>query len=807
MSKSGATYQFGNFTFDPGNARLSRDGRFLHAEPKALQVLEILLKSGGSLVDRDALFDQVWGRVVVTTGTLTRLIAELRRLLGDDSLKPRFIETIHTKGYRWMAPATLVGAPFRRSGPPERSIELIGRADDLDKLERLASGARLLTLAGPGGTGKTQLALEYARRCESRQPNSVVWIDLTAAGDARALPALIAAGLDVQIPASEDFAAGVARAIGERAVLLLLDNCEHVIGALAPLVRGVLGRCAHASIVCTTQAMLDLPEETVFWVAPLALPPGSWESADNPVSRLLDSAAVRLLTERAHAVSPYFELTLANAPFVVAICRRLDGLPLALELAAARLAILSPPQLLSALDDRFGLLSRQSAGPQARHGSLRHAIEWSYELLEDRERDLLDCFGAFYGSWSLEAALAVAGGSAKAGAILDGIQSLVQKSLVIVERSADQLRYRLLDSVRAFACARLAAMGHEEAIRARHAVYFSGLAMNAAEELLGKNQVPWMDHLDGEWANLRAAWEWLQERPQHRALAIGLLIGLRWHFWIRGRYAEASQWYAEARGLIEDCAAGEQARLLNGYAIAMIHALRLDDAVSLSARAAQSAAACHLGWEEAFAVGAQSWAESIIGRYGEALRLATQAKQLAERCQDAWLDGFCALGAAFIPIYRMHAADAITEMRPVADLFDRADDDHMRMFVAVQMALQEFLSNNVAASRRWALQALETTRRIDNPRGFTAVCETAAYITAREGNAATAARLLGAAEAGRRMSGAPQARFWVAPHKLAWDEVCARIGVDAAERLQLAGLRQGPRASSGLAMECLSTPP
>jgi DNA-binding winged helix-turn-helix (wHTH) protein len=155
-------YEFDEFQFEPENARLSRRGVVLHVEPKAMQVLEVLLDGNGSLVERDTLLNRVWGRVIVTPGTLTRLIAELRRLLGDDSLKPRFIETVHTKGYRWIAPVAGASRTVSRSAPPERSIELIGRDEELTRLQVMAATSRLLTLAGPGGTGKTQLALELA---------------------------------------------------------------------------------------------------------------------------------------------------------------------------------------------------------------------------------------------------------------------------------------------------------------------------------------------------------------------------------------------------------------------------------------------------------------------------------------------------------------------------------------------------------------------------------------------------------------------------------------------------------------------
>lgn len=792
-------YEFDEFQFEPENARLSRRGVALHAEPKAMRVLEVLLDSNGTLVDRDTLFNRVWGRVIVTPGTLTRLIAELRRLLGDDSLKPRFIETVHTKGYRWIAPVAAAKRMVSRSAPPERSIELIGRDEELTQLQVMAATSRLLTLAGPGGTGKTQLALELARRRESQQPNSVVWVDLTAASDARALPGLVTAGLDVQLPDGVDFASGVARAIGNRQVLLLLDNCEHLVSSLAALVRTILGRCPGVSIICTSQATLDLPEESVSWVLPLKMPSTTWETSEDPLGALLESGAVRLLRDRAQAVTPHFELTRENAPFVVELCRRLDGLPLALELAAARLTILTPRQLAAALEDRFTLLSRQAAGVNPRHGSLRHAIEWSYELLEERERDLLDSFGVFTGTWSLDAALAVAGGQSKAGATLNGLQSLVQKSLVIVERAAGGLRYRMLDSVRTFACARLDEVGRAEQVRLLHAHYFARLAAAADEKLLEDDQVIWINHLDAEWSNLRAAWEWLQDKPAHRAQAIGLLSGLRWHFWIRGRYAEALQWFREAEALIEECLPAEQTRLCNGYAIALLHAMRLESAMHFARRAASCAEVSGLVWEHAFALGVQTWLAIVDGHAAEAEISAARATQLCRQLNQPWIEGFNRLGSAFSPVYALLHEQALQAMREVAETFDRAHDCHMRIFATGQVGLQQILTGDLVGARHNFLKVLDFAQRFGNLRAFTGVCEATAYIAAREGNSQLAARLLGAAEAGRIMSGAPQFPQWVKPHDVAWGEICTRLDAAAAQELFAAGQLAGPRECAQLA--------
>jgi non-specific serine/threonine protein kinase len=797
-------YEFDEFQFEPRNARLSRRGVLLHAEPKAMQVLAVLLDGHGSLVDRDTLLNLVWGRVIVTPGTLTRLIAELRRVLGDDPLKPRFIETIHTKGYRWIAPVASAKRTST-SGPPQRSIELIGRDEDLTHLQVIATTSRLLTLAGPGGTGKTQLALELGRRRETQQSHSVVWIDLTAATDERALPGLITAGLDVELPDGADFASGVARAVGDRALLLLFDNCEHLAGPLAAGVRTILGRCPAVSIVCTSQATLDVPEETVFWVSPLKLPNSTWETSEDPLAVLLESGAVRLLRDRAQAVTPHFELTRDNALFIVEICRRLDGLPLALELAAARLATLTPRQLVAALEDRFTLLSRQTAGVDVRHGSLRHTIEWSYELLEERERDLLDCFGVFVGTWSLDAALAVAGGQSKAGATLNGLQSLVQKSLVIVERAPGGLRYRLLDSVRAFACARLDAIGRADQVRLLHAHYFARLAQAAGKQLLEDDQVIWMDHLDSEWSNLRTAWEWLQHKPAHRAQAVELLAGLRWHFWIRGRYAEAMQWFREAETLIEECSPADQTRLLNGYAITLLHAARLEDAVHFARRAAACAEVSGLAWEHAYALAVQTWLAVMDGREVEAETTAAHAVRVCKYLYQPWIEGFCRLSIAYSHVYALRHEQAMLAMGELMETFERANDRHMRIFATIGLGIEQFLTGDLIGARRNVLRGLNFARQIANFRVVTGVCEFTAWFAARERSVELAARLLGAAEAGRIMSGAPLMPSLVKPHEAAWGEVCARLGVPAAQELFAAGKLAGPRECVSLAASYLQS--
>ena len=382
---------------------------------------------------------------------------------------------------------------------------------------------------------------------------------------------------------------------------------------------------------------------------------------------------------------------------------------------------------------------------------------------------------------------------------MNGLQSLVQKSLVIVERAPGGLRYRLLDSVRAFACARLDAIGGADQVRLMHAQYFARLAGSAGEKLLDDDQVIWMDHLDSEWSNLRAAWEWLQDKPAHRSHAVELLAGLRWHFWIRGRYAEAVQWHREAETLIEECSPADQARLCNGYAITLLHAARLEDAMHFARRAAASAEVSGLEWEHAYALAVQTWLAVMDGREAEAEITAAHAVRVSKHLNQPWLEGFCRLSIAYSHVYALRHEQAMLAMGELMEMFERANDRHMRIFATMGLGIEQFLTGDLIGARRNVLRGLNFARQIANFRVVTGVCEFTGWFAAREGNVELAARLLGAAEAGRIMSGAPLMPSLVKPHDVAWGEVCARLDATAAQKLFAAGKLAGPRECVSLA--------
>jgi predicted ATPase len=755
-------------------------------------------------VERDALLDAVWGRVVVTPGTLTRLIAELRRLLDDQPAESRFIATVHTRGYRWVAQVSVAGGNIQRRRLPERSMTLIGRELDLAALVACLAAHRLVTLLGPGGTGKTQLALELGRRRESDMPQSVVWADLSTAVDALGCGQIVAASIEAS--EREDLAveAMIARVIGDRELLLMLDNCERVTRVVGALVRTLMARCARLRILVTSQFALDLPEETIFHLTPLALPPPGWELERAPLDALGQAASVRLLTERAQAVLPTFAIETANAHSLAEICRQLDGLPLALELAAARLATMSPQQLLAALDDRFALLARQVAAPVARHASLRGAIEWSYGLLEPGERELLNISGVFAGSFSADALVAVAD-VPQAGRfeVYNSVQSLVQKSLLTVERTPHEARYRLLDSVRAFTRAQLATGGDEAARLRRHAEFFAKLALEADAELLGSDQLVWMDRLSTEWPNLKAAFEWARAPGGDPGTAADLVTGLRWHFWIRGLYAEAGQWMRDTSELAKGLSDTRLARLLNGTAIALWHQARVDEALTTAEQAALFAERGAAYWEQGFARALAAWITGLSGDWGRTERAGRAAQAVITGTRDLWLQGLAGMGNVFCATMCGQHAEALERIEEVSAHFARAADRHMRMYVSAQRALQLFLLDRPLESGQALKTLYELASALENARGLTTVCEGTGYLASAAGDGAVASFLLGAAEGGRLRTGAPQFAHWQSAHATA--ERRARDLLDGAafESAWQEGVRVGPRGATGAALEYL----
>ncbi|HVF10575.1 MAG TPA: adenylate/guanylate cyclase domain-containing protein [Abditibacteriaceae bacterium] len=402
---------------------------------------------------------------------------------------------------------------------PAQLTALIGREGEVEAACALLRrpGLRLLTLTGTGGTGKTRLSLEIAARLLADFEDGVFFVELAAIDNADLLLSTIAPTLGVREGAGQTLRASLQSYLSGRRLLLVLDNFEQVIEA-APVVTQLMAACAHLKVLVTSRKALHLRGEQEFPVSPLALP----NLHDLPgVKALSHCAAVQLFIERAVAVKPDFALTNDNAPAVAEICARLDGLPLAIELAASRTRLLSPHAMLARLSSRLKFLTGGARDLPARHQTLEAAIYWSYDLLNDREQMLLRRLAVFVGGCTVAAAEAVLGDDA--GDVLDGLASLVDESLLRQQDIAGEPRFWMLETIREFAWARLEESGEKDAMQRRHAVYYSTLSHELEGKLRGFRQLEYRRRMLSDRENIRAALNWALEHEPHLAIDLAVI--------------------------------------------------------------------------------------------------------------------------------------------------------------------------------------------------------------------------------------------------------------------------------------------
>jgi predicted ATPase len=426
-------------------------------------------------------------------------------------------------------------------------------------------------LTGPGGAGKTRLAVEAARAELDATPDGVWLVELAPVTDPADVTSAVLSTLGLREqkmvnarPATpwpadppDEQADALGRLLGALArqrTLLVLDNCEHLVAAAAALADRVLAACPQVRIMATSREPLNITGEALWTVGPLTLPPDpavTSFSAERAVVH--DSASVLLLTQRARAVAPGFEVTPDNAPAVATICRALDGMPLAIELAAARLRTMAPEQIAARLGDRFGLLTSGSRTAMPRHQTLRAVVDWSWDLLDDAERALWRRFSGFAGGATLEAAEQVCSGPGlpallNSGQILDVLTSLADKSLLTVRHGPDGPRYRMLEIIKAYGQERLAEAGESAEFRVAHARYFTGLAEASREHLLAAEQLDWLRRLADDQDNLHAAIRHAVAAGDAPA-AVRLSAALGWYWFLRGMKLEGAELIGEALGV------------------------------------------------------------------------------------------------------------------------------------------------------------------------------------------------------------------------------------------------------------------
>ena len=543
--------RFGRFSLDPARKQLLAEGDVVRLGGRALDLLIALVERAGDVVTHDELFARVWPRTVVEESSLRVHMSALRKALGESG-ETRYIASVPGRGYSFVmrvaeAPAqeTIESAEVRAAEPeaapvsplPLRLANVIGRDEVLDALAAKLRLRRLVTIVGPGGIGKTTVAVALAERIARRQPNGAVFVDLAPIGDPSLAAAALAAAIGVPLP-TQDAWPVLRAALAARDLLVVLDNCEHVIAAAAQLAERVLGAAPGVRILATSREPLDAESEAVYRLAALALPPPLREPT---VVDALAFPALRLFVERATASADDFVLSPTNVAAVLQVCRHLDGVPLAIELAAARVGSLGIQALAERLDDVFRLLKRGRRTALPRHQTLQALLDWSYDLLDDDERRVLRRLSAFRASFMLDTAAELAScEDIDQRRVVDCVLGLVSKSLVEFEGSGSP-RYRLLFVTRHYAGEKLAAAGESAAIAARHARCLCGVLARAnAEYTRGDTLLPaWLARHAPAMPDVRTALDWAESPGGDKLLGaalvaesamVGMIVGLSEEF-------------------------------------------------------------------------------------------------------------------------------------------------------------------------------------------------------------------------------------------------------------------------------------
>jgi len=717
-----------------------------------MELLLQLVERAGDLVSRDEIAARVWREDVfvdVEAGVRT-IVRQIRRALGDNGRNSRFLETVAGKGYRFVAPVTIVSRherhvhatdvpaeATRRHNVPADLTTFVGRQHELAALAGLVETSRLLTLTGPGGVGKTRLALRLAANVVTRFPDGVWMIDLGALTGPEFIEQTIATTLGLR--ESRDLSARQALVgyLRDRELLLVLDTCEHLVAAAAELTAMLLREASRLRIVATSREVLSVAGEMVFRVPSLSLP-----GERTPPEGLADTEAVRLFLDRATAAAGKFTATTADLEIVARVCERVEGIPLAIELAAARVVVLSLNQIESRLRDRFPLLAGGARTAVARQRTLEATIDWSYQLLSAEERTVLNRLSVFPASWTLEAAEDVcAGKPIPSDEMLQLLTRLVDKSLVVRAGAASaQPRYRLLDTLRDYAGAKLAD-DTADAVRARHFEYFWAWFRNSQPMLRGADQLCRLEELSVEHENVRIAIEWGLRSPGHAAHAVELAGAISWYWTKRGLFEEGKRWLARAVEI--ETTPNAHARAV--YGLAHMHHFQGDQTRTFDCGVRLETVGVDTGDSWSIATGRflQSLAAFELGDLETAIARARASLEAAVACGEDIERGAPLMILANSALARGAQDEALHLYHEAIDVHRRCGDIWGVSILLSITAGLSLVRGEHDLARSYAAEALAHCRALHDPRGIAWSLEVFAGLCAAKGDGDLAARLWG----------------------------------------------------------------
>jgi predicted ATPase/class 3 adenylate cyclase len=688
------------------------------------------------------------GQVLISAATQELLLEDLPedvslRDLGERRLKD-LIRPEHI--YQLVIPGMPIDFPplktldLYRHNLPVQLTSFIGREKEMEQIKQTIRSHRLVTLTGSGGAGKTRLSLQVAADLLDQFPDGIWFVELSAITNAELIPKTILSVFGIVEQQGRTTLQQLIDYLREKQLLLVLDNCEHLIEACAKLADAVLSHAHSLKILATSREALSVPGEASWHVPSLSLPDVHHLPA---LEQLTQYEAVQLFIERATLVQPNFTVKNDNAAFLAKICSRLDGIPLAIELAASRVKVLSIEQIAARLDDRFRLLTGGARTALPRQQTLRATIDWSYDLLSKHEQAVLRSLAVFSGGWTLEAAEQVCAKKESDWDTLELITRLVEKSLINMYESSGATRYRMLETTRQYALEKLMESGEDQASHSHHFAYFLQLAQDAESQLIGPDQAQWLNHLEREHDNVRSALEWsIKERKGEEALQMAGALGL---FWLKhAHFSEGRRWLGNILG--GNWSTSDQARV-KAWRWAGCMAFAQEDVVEtrrIFTQNLEREQALGDQWGIAFSLHMLANVASVEGDVKTARELHTKTIGICHEINALWVMALSQFSLGDVEHNQGNFALAEELSNEALKHFRQLGEKWGIEMVLSNLGYLMCSKGDLLAAKRIFLEALDLSKELGNKDGMSTVLIGIAGVLETEGEYIASAKLQGA---------------------------------------------------------------